>query len=45
MGADVALFPEMWNRPHRYGLLTSLKVDEPFIRVDASGETYDRAKR
>jgi predicted amidohydrolase len=34
-----------FRRPHRYGLLTSLDVEEPFIRVDASGERYDRAKR
>jgi N-carbamoylputrescine amidase len=34
-----------FRRPHRYGLLTSLDVEEPFVRVDASGERYDRAKR
>jgi N-carbamoylputrescine amidase len=34
-----------FRRPHRYGLLTSLEVDKPFIRVDASGEAYDRTER
>ena len=40
---------EVWGnafrRPHRYGLLTSLEVEEPFVRVDAAGEAYDRTKR
>jgi len=40
---------EVWGnafrRPHRYGLLTSLEVEEPFVRVDAGGEAYDRTKR
>jgi len=40
---------EVWGnafrRPHRYRLLTSLEVDEPFIRINASGEAYDRTKR
>ena len=40
---------EVWGnafrRPHRYGLLTSLDVEEPFVRVDAGGEGYDRSKR
>jgi N-carbamoylputrescine amidase len=34
-----------FRRPHRYGLLTSLEVEEPFVRVDASGEAYERSKR
>ena len=34
-----------FRRPHRYGLLTSLDVEEPFVRVDASGERYDPAER
>jgi hypothetical protein len=35
----------LFRRPHRYGLLTALEVEEPFVRVDACGEAYDRAKR
>jgi N-carbamoylputrescine amidase len=34
-----------FRRPHRYGLLTSLDVQEPFVRVNANGEVYDRSKR
>lgn len=34
-----------FRRPHRYGLLTSLDVEPPFVRVNANGELYDRAKR
>ena len=34
-----------FRRPHRYGLLTSLDVQEPFVRVNANGEAYDRSKR
>jgi predicted amidohydrolase len=34
-----------FRRPHRYGPLTSLEVEEPFVRVDADGEAYDRTKR
>ena len=34
-----------FRRPHRYGALTSLHVEEPFVRVDARGERYDRARR
>jgi N-carbamoylputrescine amidase len=34
-----------YRRPHRYGLLTSMAVEEPFIRKDESGATYDRGKR
>lgn len=40
---------EVWGnafrRPHRYGLLTALENREPFVRVDAGGEAYDRTKR
>ncbi len=40
---------EVWGnafrRPHRYGILTSLDVEEPFVRVDSGGEAYDRSKR
>ncbi len=40
---------EVWGnafrRPHRYRLLTSLDVEEPFVRVDAGGKAYDRSKR
>lgn len=34
-----------FRKPHRYGLLTSLEVSEPFIRVDEGGHPYDRARR
>jgi N-carbamoylputrescine amidase len=34
-----------FRKPHRYGLLTSLEVEEPFVRVDADGGKYDRTKR
>jgi predicted amidohydrolase len=34
-----------FRKPHRYGLLTSLAVAEPFVRVDAAGEHYDRTRR
>ena len=40
---------EVWGnafrRPHRYGLLTSLEVEEPFIRIGPGGEAYDWTKR
>lgn len=40
---------EVWGnafrRPHRYGLLTSPEVAPPFIRTNAVGAAYDRAKR
>jgi N-carbamoylputrescine amidase len=34
-----------FRRPHRYGLLTSLEVQEPFIRVAPDGTPYPRASR
>lgn len=34
-----------FRRPHRYELLTSLDVEDPFVRVDADSKPYDRAKR
>jgi predicted amidohydrolase len=34
-----------FRKPHRYGLLTSLDVTEPFIRVDCDGLPYERARR
>src|SRR5262249_43220427 len=34
-----------FRKPHRYGLLTSLDVEPPFVRVNARGEPYDRARR
>jgi predicted amidohydrolase len=34
-----------FRKPHRYGLLTSREVAEPFVRVDARGERYDEAVR
>ena len=40
---------EVWGnafrRPHRYGPLTSLDVQEPFVRADAGGDTYNRSNR
>ena len=40
---------EVWGnafrKPHRYGLLTSLNVETPFLRVDAEGRAYNRAER
>lgn len=41
MGADIALFPEI----QRDGLLTSLAVEPPFVRVNAHGERYDHLRR
>jgi N-carbamoylputrescine amidase len=34
-----------FRRPHRYGLLTSPDVAPPFVRTNAVGEPYDRARR
>ncbi len=34
-----------FRKPHRYSLLTSLDVEEPFIRTNEHGTQYDRAKR
>ena len=34
-----------FRRPHRYKQLTSFKVEEPFIRNNAFGRPFDRAKR
>jgi N-carbamoylputrescine amidase len=34
-----------FRKPHRYGLLTSPDVEPPFVRVNASGEPYDRGRR
>ncbi|HET8627511.1 MAG TPA: carbon-nitrogen hydrolase family protein [Thermomicrobiales bacterium] len=34
-----------FRKPHRYALLTSLDVAPPFVRVDAAGARYDRARR
>ncbi len=34
-----------FRRPHLYNLLTSLDVEEPFIRVNDKGEAYDTTKR
>lgn len=40
---------EVWGnsfrRPHRYSALTSLTVDEPFLRVNTFGKPYPRTKR
>ncbi len=34
-----------FRKPHRYGLLTSMDVQEPFIRVNEKGELYPRQER
>jgi N-carbamoylputrescine amidase len=34
-----------FRKPHRYGLLTSPEVEEPFVRIGPGGEAYDRTKR
>jgi predicted amidohydrolase len=34
-----------FRRPHRYGLLTSRAVAQPFVRINAQGERYDTTKR
>jgi hypothetical protein len=34
-----------FRRPHRYAALTSTKVDNPFVRLDAAGGPYDTTKR
>jgi predicted amidohydrolase len=34
-----------FRKPHRYGILTSLDVEAPFVRVRATGEWFDRTKR
>jgi predicted amidohydrolase len=34
-----------FRRPHRYGALTSLDAEPPFVRVNAAGERYDTTKR
>jgi N-carbamoylputrescine amidase len=34
-----------FRKPSRYGVLTSLDVAEPFIRVNAAGDRYDQSGR
>jgi len=34
-----------FRRPHRYAALTSTRVDEPFIRVNSTGEPYNTTQR
>ncbi len=34
-----------FRKPHRYGPLTSLDIEGPFVRVDADGKRYDPTKR
>ena len=34
-----------FRKPHRYSLLTSPDVAEPFVRVSATGEPFNRTKR
>lgn len=34
-----------FRRPQRYGLLTSLAVEPPFVRVNVHGERYDHLRR
>ncbi len=40
-----SIWGNAFRRPHRYGLLTSLDVAEPFIRNSADGTLFERAKR
>ncbi|MFO7958325.1 MAG: carbon-nitrogen hydrolase family protein [Candidatus Brocadiia bacterium] len=34
-----------FRRPHRYGLLTSMEVKEPFVRKNGLEEPFERARR
>ena len=34
-----------FRKPHRYGSLTSLAIERPFVRVNADGKRYDPTKR
>jgi N-carbamoylputrescine amidase len=34
-----------FRRPHRYGLLTAVEIEKPFVRVDAHGQRYDPTRR
>jgi len=34
-----------FRRPHRYGLLTSMEVKEPFVRTNGLDEPFERAQR
>jgi predicted amidohydrolase len=34
-----------FRRPHRYGALTALEVQPPFVRVNEQGEPYQPTKR
>ncbi|MFW6189433.1 MAG: carbon-nitrogen hydrolase family protein [Planctomycetota bacterium] len=34
-----------YRRPHRYGPLTSMEVEEPFIRENGFGDRFERAER
>ena len=36
---------DAFRRPHRYGALTALDVQPPFVRVDEQGERYPRERR
>jgi len=34
-----------FRRPHRYGLLTSCEVRDPFVRVGSDGQAYHQTRR
>lgn len=34
-----------FRKPHRYGTLSQMEVDEPFVRVDEVGRTYHQVRR
>ncbi len=34
-----------FRKPHRYGLITSTHVDDPFVRVNEKGQEYPRTER
>ena len=40
-----SIWGNAFRRPHRYGLLTSPDVGEPFIRNSADGQPFERIKR
>lgn len=42
---DHEVWGNAFRKPHRYALLTSLDVEEPFIRTNENGVHYDHTKR
>jgi N-carbamoylputrescine amidase len=39
------VYGNAFRRPHRYDLLTSLEIQEPFLRTNADGELFDPTAR